>query len=328
MFNMITGKKKKTAFSFNDVLELTNNGRDIYVKYLGKISNKAMKRPWGKDSHPSWGVWQSAEGRWLWKDLATEESGGAIQFVQRMFNLSYSEAIDKIYYDLALGEKDVSVKRQYDDGTAMKVEYIHIAAKVMKFKERHHAFWNAVGVTEDWCKKFDCYAVKELAINRVKYPIGEYECVFVYFASDINKVKVYFPNREGAGRFRTNVYFEYLWEYHKQTHSDKLVVHKSMKDLITFAQLHPHNIATQNESIKVFSPDVVDKINEMSDEPWVFYGSDVDGVKKCIEITKNTGWKYINTPHNMLPEVNDIYSFVKKHGINKLEQFCKLKKLI
>lgn len=326
---MITGNKRKSTISVDDVLHLTDGGKDIYLKYVGKLSKGAMKRPWGRDTHPSWGVWQAPDGIWMWKDHASEEVGGPMQFVQRMFNLGYPEAIQKVCFDLGLDAMEVRADRVYKIQEKTANSYIHITAKVMKFKERHHAFWNSVDVTEDWCKKFDCYAVKELSINRKKVAINEHERVFVYLASDINKVKVYFPDRDGNSRFRTNVPYQYLWGYNKITHlCDNLVIHKSMKDLITFAQIHPHNIATQNESTKIFTADVVDTINHVAEQVWVFYGSDTDGVGKCTEITGATGWKYINTPRNMLPEINDVYSYVKKHGLKKLEQYCKSKNLL
>lgn len=288
-----------------------------------------MKRPWGRDEHPSWGVWQALDGVWMWKDQASEEVGGPLQFVQRLFNLSYPEAIQKVCYDLGLDNKYVEAHQVYVERNKEPTEYVHITAKVMKFKERHHAFWNSVEVTEDWCKKFDCYAVEELYISRRRVVIGEYERVFVYLASDIDKVKVYFPDRESGARFRNNVPFSYLWQRHKIVDKcHKLVVHKSMKDLITFAQLHPHNIATQNESVKLFTPEVVSSINHAADEVWMFYGSDDDGVKKCTEVTAQNNWKYINTPNHMLPDINDVYSYVKQHGLKKLEQYCKSKNLM
>jgi hypothetical protein len=323
---MVEGKKKIDTIPVEDIMHLTNGGREIYEKYLGKVG-KIMKRPWGSDKHPSWGIF-CKEDVWMWKDQAKEEAGGPVQFVQRLFNISYGEAIQKICFDFKLDTKEIKADRVFKIQEKTSTSYVHITARIQKFKPRHHQFWNAVDVTEDWCKKHNCFAVKELAINRQKITIGTYEIVFVYLAPDIEKVKVYFPDREEGARFRTNVPYNYLWNHSSCQKCDKLVIHKSMKDLITFAQLHPHNVATQNESVKVFNPEMVEKINNLSPEPWVFYGSDTDGVNKCKQVTAEHKWKYINTPKAMLPEINDVYSFVKKHGLKKLEEFCKQKHLL
>jgi hypothetical protein len=323
---MIEGNKKLTI-SAEDLVYYTNGGREVYERYMGRLHKGAMKRPWGTDKHPSFTVFPY-EDMWLWKDMATEEAGNPITFVQNLFGLSYKEALHKIAYDFNLTDKAVLADKVYTIQKAEPKRYAHITAKIQKFQVRHHQFWNIVGVTEDWCKKFNCFAVKELAIDRVKYPISDKERVFVYYAKDISKVKVYFPDRQGADRFRTNVPFNYLWEFSNLHNCDKLVIHKSMKDLITFAQIFPCNISTQNESIKVFDEDVVSKINSITTEPWIFYGSDNDGVRKCTEVTNTNGWKYINTPKKDLPLVNDAYSYTKKYGLKQLEEFCKQKHLI
>lgn len=317
--------------STESLWKLTNNGADIYKFYVKKSPPFITKRPWAADKHPSWGVWQARSGVWLWKDHATEEAGDAITMVRRMFNLDGAEALTKICGDLGLVGIPIPMDVVEGDSpdVAHKIrEHVHITAKITKFTARHHKFWNVVGVTEDYCKKFDCYAVKELAINHRKVNIGCYERVFVYYARDIDKVKIYFPDREGVARFRNNIPNTYLWRSSYLENFDKLVIHKSMKDLITFSQIYPHNIATQNESLSPFTEENVAFINAHSKEPWLFYGSDADGVKKSTNITKTFDWKYINTPANLLPDVNDIYSFVKEHGLKKLEEFCKQKTLI
>jgi len=325
---MITGNVRQEALTVEDLLYYTSGGKEIYEMYLGKQVNSRtiMKRPWGSDNHPSWGVFFK-DDVWLWKDQATEEVGNAVAFVQKLYDISYKEAIDKIKGDFGLGDKQSLKDRHYVIQASEPKKYAHITAKTIRFKERHHSFWNPVEVTEDWCKKYDCYAVKELAINRKRVHIGENETVFVYLADDIKKVKVYFPERRDM-RFRTNAPSDYLWEAHRVECCNRLAIHKSMKDLITFAQIFPYNIATQNESIKLFNEEVVSKINTLSPDPWLFYGSDPDGVKKCTEVTKINGWKYINTPSAMLPAINDVYGYVKQHGLKKLEEFCKQKHLI
>jgi hypothetical protein len=101
-----------------------------------------------------------------------------------------------------------------------------------------------------------------------------------------------------------------------------------MKDLIVTTLIQPCTIATQAEAVKIFDNETVKKINHISKRPFVWYGSDWDGVKKCKEITDTNKWRYINTPKHLLPEINDVYGYVKKFGIKQLEEFMKSKKVI
>lgn len=86
--------------------------------------------------------------------------------------------------------------------------------------------------------------------------------------------------------------------------------------------------AFQNESAGIFEGEMLEKIVTLSKKPVVWYGADPDGVEKCTKITKANKWGYINTPKNLLPDVNDAYSYAKKFGLKRLEEFMKLKKLV
>ncbi len=319
----MTGDKKIPPLSSDDILFYTGGGRDIFERYLGKI-NKIMKRPWGKDRKPSWGVFLY-NNTYYWKDNATEESGTAIQFVQKYFGLTFQEAMDKIKWDFSLGGKESRVQGIQNQYVKEEKRPVHIAYDKQPFQKRHHAYWNCTDVSENWCKGHNCYAVKDLAIDRKKVFIKPTERVFVYETSSV-LCKIYFPDRVGMNRFRNNLPWDYLWNI-QNVNSQRLVVQKSMKDLIVTSLIYPNIIATQSEHLKIFTPEVKERIENISKDVWVWYGSDEDGVKKCQNITKEFGWKYINTPKDEDPTINDSYSYACKYGLDKLKEFCKLKEL-
>lgn len=330
----VKGSQKKQHLTSDEILQRTSGGYDIFMYYLGRVQ-RSMKRPagWGKkDKDASWGIYPYND-IWFWKDFASEDSGTAIQFVERHFGLTFKEARDKICWDFGFGGTEVNAKPAIITWTAPegeeREEYVHIGVTTKPFTKRHHEFWNAAEVTEEWCKKFNCFAVKDLAVKRRKVAIKPNEIVFVYKALDIESYKIYFPERGGDfGKFRNNVPYRYLWNYDNVKECDDLIVCKSNKDMIVTAMLTDCVIATQNESIKIFNEEVVGKINKISKTPWMWYGSDPDGVKKCIAITGTNQWRYINTPKNLLPEINDQYGYVKQFGLKGLEEFMKLKKLL
>lgn len=321
---MIQGKPK-INMSVEDILSITSGGYDIYKYYIGKV-DKIMQRPWGKkEKKLSWGVFQRA-GIWYWKDQATEEGGNAIKFVQKMFSLGFKDAISKIIEDLALlpGTTKSSFKLQIAQQDLIQYAKIKFTSK--KFEDSHKKFWDPA--PEEFCNKYECYAVKDAAINGKRIPISDDEIVFAYYAPEEDAVKLYFPNREKENRFRNSVSYHYLWNFSKLQKCQDLIIQKSVKDMIFTCLIKPECTATQAEAIKIFNPEVVKKINDISENPWVWYGSDWDGVSKCKKITDTNLWKYINTPKNLLPEINDVYGYVKKFGINALADFIKQKRLI
>lgn len=335
---MIKGEVKQDRMSMDEILDRTNNGYDIFRFYLGKV-HKSMPRPWGKkESKPSWGVYPGRNGIWMWKDLADERTGNAITFVQEYFSLTPAGAMDKICSDFGLGEFRQKTKNPVIvtwEKPDIERDYCDIHFSTQPFTEKGHQFWNIAEVTEEDCKKMNYFQVKDLAINRRKMNLRRDEIVFAYYDEGSDSVKIYFPERDKGDKFRSNIDYHHLWNYENVGECDKLLVAKSNKDLLVTSLIFPCTIATQSEAVQIFNPEVVGKINAITKSPYIFYGSDWDGVKKCKEITSTNKWKYINTPKEFLPEVNDPYSFVKMHnlqtmgtGLRKLEEYMKLKKVI
>lgn len=330
---MIKGVEKTGSIPVDDILRITNGGFDIFKAYLGNVS-RLMNRPWGrKEKKLSWGIFPK-DGVWFYKDQANEETGNAFHFVQRMFGLDFLQAKDKICWDFGIGGKEINASPVKITWEAPEIEkkYTNIGFTHQPFKKAHHEFWNIAETTEEHCRKYNCLAIKDLAINsrRVNLRVGE--VAFVYYATE--GVKIYFPERERSKRFKSNVNFHHLWNYENLKDCNNLIVQKSNKDMIVTSMIEECCIATQAEAIGIFDPPTVEKINQISKHPWIWYGSDWDGVKKCKEITDTNAWRYINTDKEFLPD-NDVYSVVKMWnmkepgtGLKKLQEFMKLKKLI
>jgi hypothetical protein len=334
---MVKGNKRKEFLRPEDVYAFTDGGYDIFRYYLRTVG-RVMNRPWGKrEKHPSWGIFKYSDGYWYYKDQANGESGTALQFVQKFFNLEYKEAMIKICFDFGLGEEKLNVnpvKVTWETPDADE-QYSTIDIISMPFKQKHHDFWNIAEVTEEHCKKMNCFAVKKLAINGKYKPIPAGEIVFAYYCPEFRSYKIYFPERSKGNKFRNNVPGNYLWNIEHVEKCEKLIVQKSNKDLTVTSMLTDCVVANQNESAGIFDQEMVDTLNGLSKSIWIWYGSDPDGVKKCQTITATHKWNYINTPKFLLPDVNDTYSFVKMHnitrmgtGLKELEKFMQSKNLL
>jgi len=320
--------KGEQIYTVDDILFRTTQGFDIFRYYLGSSIRRVMSCPWRKDTHPSWGI--SNNGTfWYYKDFATEETGNAIHFVEKYFGLSFQDALSKIAYDFGISKVEINaqpVKIVWDK--PIDQDYMDIRIFEMPFTKRHHEFWNRAEVTEEHCKKYNCFAASQVSINRKKFFLKKDELCFAYYCSEEDGFKIYLPEREKSERFRNNVSYHHLWNYSNVSECDDLIVQKSMKDLIVTTMINECCIATQAEGIKIFNEEVIEKINKISKSPWIWYGSDWDGVKKCKEITDTNKYKYINTPKILLPEINDSYGYACKYGLKGLEDFMRSKKLI
>lgn len=321
---MIKGNMREERMRYEEVLERTSAGYDIYMYYEGKVE-KLMRCPWRKDDHKSFGI-SMGNDIWIWRDFATEETGTPVDFVMKKFSLSFAEALNKIIYDFGWSTKRVNANPVKITWERIEPQIIPISFSTKPFEKKHHDYWNRAGVSEIDCNKKECWAVKDLAVNRKRFYIKEDEIVFAYYSPEEDRAKIYFPEREKGSRFLNNVSFYYLWNFSNVSECKDLIVQKSVKDLIVTSVITPCVIASQAEAVKIFNDDIVEKINTISQNVWVWYGSDVDGVEKCKEITKRFHWKYINTPKKYLPDVNDTYGMACKYGLKEVEEFMKHKK--
>jgi len=321
--------KGRTLISLEDVLKHTNGGWDVFSSEIkGLKVGAAFKSPLRKDNHPSVSL-ACRDGIWTLKDFSTGEVYSAIKFVQVKYNLTFQDAISKIAQDSGLKDVIGKVYKSVQMPDIQKLEKeIHFDFFPKKWTKRHFQFWEYTEVDEAHCKRYNTFAIKEAAINHTRIHIGKDEVAWAYVA-DNGKMKFYFPEREKGERFKGNIRGTHLWNFDNMEKCEKIVVIKSMKDLLVSTILFPCITATQNEDAKIFSPSIVKKLEEKGGKIYIFYGSDDQGKGESIKITKEHGWHWINTPNEYLPDVNDAYSLCKKTKSNKaLEELFRKKRII
>jgi hypothetical protein len=336
---MITGtlKKEKSFLGSEEILDRTTGGYDIYMFYLGKVA-RIMNRPWGRtERKPSWGIYPW-NGLWLWKDQAREEAGNAIQFVQKTYGLDYNGAINKIASDFGITPNEELTKLKpkvvtWDEPTEEDKVYVRMNFTSKPFQKEHHEFWAGTDVCEARCNRYECWAVKDLAIKGKRFKLRENEVVFAYYAPQEDAVKIYFPERgqdEWNPKFRNNVSGSYLWNYERlleQTGGslEKGLIQKSMKDLLVSTLFTENVIAGQNEQSKLWlSPYTQERVGKLfSGQIWMAFGSDTDGMEKSQKVTSHTGWNRAYPDENLLPTINDFYSLAKAQSPKAVENLLK-----
>ncbi len=331
---MIQGKKKTDLLDVDEIMMLTNGGFDIFRYYLGATCGRIMQRPWmgsKKEKTLSWGIFcKGYTGIWCYSDRATEDSGNAIHFVQKYFGLTFPEAINKICWDFGLGgyktiSKPAEITWEKPD---IEKDYTEIGVINKPFTQRHKDYWSIVGCSEEHCNEYNCFAVKNLAINRRNVPINPNEIVFSYYNPVDHSYKIYFPDRPKDKRFKNNVRGHYIWYLDRYNDCDDLMIAKSNKDAIVLAQFGLCVAATQNEGISCIEPNI-EEIQSRTKKIHIVYGNDKQGWDMSYKITKKYGWDYFNIPQPELEKgIIDPYDYAKAYGPKKLEELLKLKNLI
>lgn len=320
-----------------DLRELVN-GRlseyDIYHYYLGEFRlNTVMKSPFHRDRHPSFSVGVSTSGRLVWRDYSADEKGGVIDMVQKIYGLTYHQALQKIAQDFGLLIADsIQYKKIISSYVQPVIEkhdtIIHVRAG--KWTKKSLEYWSAYGIDQQQLEREEIYNVDEWYLNRMRQGKKPGENVFAYrFPGDL--FKLYMPDRtREEGRWKTNVPCHTIEGLDRLNGDKKVLITKSRKDRLCLQQITPYTVLNvQNEGSSCFTEEFRKQLEHR--EVIVMYDNDPPGVGNCKKICDSWLYNYVNVPRHMLVEhkVKDASDWYKHEGNNgALKEFLKSKKVI
>lgn len=309
----------------DDILNATEGGKEIFEKIIGEIPKKCINSPLREDNNPSFSIFLANNGLWMYKDFSNGDSGTAIQFVQKLHNISYSEAILhiqglKIDLNKSVGHKKVK------ESKPVIVDWIE-----QKFTDQHKRYFGEYELDESFLNSRDIWALKTLAVNKRIQKFPEHQFKFAYYAKDIDMIKVLTlgENVTKDEKWKNwGIPNSYIWDYwrYKDLKCDNLMVVKSNKDSAILASLGYCSVTTQNESSAILIQNK-DKLEKICKKPIIVYGSDIQGTNESIKANETLHWRYFNTKKRYLKlyDANDIAEVVKILGINRIKQDLKEK---
>lgn len=313
----------------SDILFLTDQGRNIWEKEIGRFSeNDNICSPIRTDKTPSFRIKKGNNGIYYGRDYGGDQwSGNGIDFIQKIYNLSFKDACKKICADFNL---DNTEKKEYEKVITIvkkKEKQLEIDFSDKPFTKKHHQYWNRGEINEDFLKSHNIFAVKTWAINKVIQLIPDNQITFAYYADDINGVKILNigPDVLKKDKWRTNINNSYLWYFSQYSNVKDLNVVKSVKDLMVFKILDYEGIATQSENREILDTNM-ERILTVCESPILVMGSDIQGVDTCKPIQQKYNTRYFNTPKNLLKfNINDPFGYVCEFGLKSFDKLYKRK---
>ena len=260
-------KKPKYRNKYEEILEKLDT-IDIYSFYLRvnirKIPFK-IKSPLRKqENNPSFNLY-FYNNTILWKDFTLNESGNVYTLVSKMYNLSYNEAINKIYNDMIL-QNFVNTNRQIYGvnktiltNNQSKVELTPYLFN--KFIPKSYwDYWKQYKViTKDILNKNRVNAVKYVYYNDylyAKYTANDIVILYTEYRKNKSKAyrKIYRPfNKEK--KWISNFRGDSKWLIHGlgsiNKNTNYIIITKSNKDKMVLEGLNYNAINVQNEGITI-----------------------------------------------------------------------------
>jgi hypothetical protein len=197
-----------------------------------------------------------------------------------------------------------------------------------KFTQEELAYWNQYYQSLDDLRANNVYSIKQLYLNRKKFPIKDTELRFGYLYD--GHWKVYRPFGDKKSKWvPNNVPITTMDGKDDIANCSVAFINKSKKDYMVMKKVFPCCCAVQNEGVACFSDENVEYLKANSDRQILSFDADEVGVKNSQMITKLFDFEYANVPRKYLTEgIKDWADLAKEHGLEAIESYLKHKQLL
>lgn len=315
-----------SRLSKNETEDIINNSIEIYKKELNLIikgNNYISLCPLHGEKSPSFNI--NIDYPYLFKCFGCGETGNVISFISKLYNITYNEAIDYILnLDIKLKS---NIKYEVKEKKELVIDFVD-----MPFNEQGHKYWNEYKLTEEFLRKNNVFQVKKYAINKKIIKHNDNRIIFAYLAVD-GKVKLLNIGEsvDKSEKWKSNIKSDYLWYYedYSSDNCNNLLLAKSVKDSLVLKYLNRCSVAVQSENAKPIIKNCIEKLEKITKNIYVCFGSDLQGKTESLILTKATGWKHFNTKDKYLKkyDINDFAELVKVYDMKKLDEELKEKNL-
>lgn len=326
---MIQGNKKQTLTVKVIMSKITEY--DIFKYYMMGSTwtiNQITFSPFRKETNPSFLI-SNRSGNLTFIDFAdTDKRGDCFTFVMKMYNCDFDTALKIIDRDFGLGLAGehtntgtyTKITSEYKQPEDLGKRYCHIQCSVRKFTTEELKYWNQYHLSEDDLKANNVYALKQVFLNRQRFPLKPSELVFGYYYD--GNWKIYRPYADPKFKWLpNNVPITAMdgKEDIKKCHT--AFINKSKKDYMVIKKLFPTTCAVQNEGIACFSHENLEYIKENSKRQILSFDSDPTGVKNSKLISDTFGFDYCNVPRTYLSDgIKDWADLAKGYGMSTVEK--------
>jgi len=333
---MAIAGNKKIELTMDSILEKVSD-YDIFRWYMPTKDwelNEITLSPFRREKNPSF-IIGNKRGYVSFIDFGnTEFRGDCFTFVKKLYNLAnLDEVLRKIDKDFGLGISSSEIKDykkitgEYKQPEIVKRNTL-IQVTTRKFTNEELAYWNTYHQNITDLRNNEIYSIKELYLNKKKFPLKDTDLRFGYFYNGFWKIYRPFLGKKEKW-FPNNVPITTMDGKEDIKGCKTAFINKSKKDHMVIKKIFPCSCAVQNEGIACFSPENVEYIKNNSETQVLSFDSDVTGVKNSQQITELFGFTYCNVHRKYLQEgIKDWADLAKTHGMQAVEEVLKQKQLL
>lgn len=268
----------------------------MYIPQLKEIPS-VVSSPLRRDEHPSFRVYSPDGTKVRFYDYATGESGGIIDLVMRLFNCSFTQALERIDLDTTNRKASLPIQSSQDCGK-IKIRSECLAFQIRsqrrEWEEYDFEYWDSYGVPKNWLLYADIYPISYIFIvSETGYiktlKADKYAYTFIERKDGRVTEKVYQPfNKEGM-KWRSG-HDASVWDLWTKLpeKGEMCIITSSRKDaLCIWAQTGIPSVSLQSETTNI-KPQVLEELKSRFKKVFVLYDNDfesdinhgrIDGIK-------------------------------------------------
>lgn len=272
---------------------------EIMVRYVGvaiKINEK-FKSPFREDNSPSCVFYYNKAGKLLFRDFGQGRPMDCFEVACKVNRCSFSDVLKRITDEFNLltvprapkVDEALELQKQLaNDPTIITIEPFTLNGS-WDMDDAGQKFWNRYGITPSTLKKYKVFQLNQAWCN--EKPVYRHTATnpgFAYWFND-GAYKLYFPTRDKV-RFLCNT--DVVQGHDQLPQGGKhLVITKSMKDVMVFAEYGVPAIAPQSE-VHPLTDDYVDELKQRFGKITLVYDYDYTGVKNTNKMRRQFDINY------------------------------------
>lgn len=306
----------------------------LYNYYLGYYpkSNKKYLSPFKQERTPSFTFnINRTTNKLYYKCFSTGKFGDIITLIQELNNITYSEAIDKIYNENFKINRDNYSKYNSLNGNNNDIVRCNKSNKntdikviIKDYTQEDIDYWLSYHITIDILVKYDIKPCKQVWLNdNIWYDYNPLNPCYRYLFN--NKYKIYKPlETDKRYKWITNCNnIENIQGFKHLQPNRNIIITKSYKDVVICREyLKTQSISFHGENHNI-NDKVINWLKNNYQNITLLYDNDDSGIKASNKLVKLYNFNNIIIPKDIY-NTKDISDYIKNYGINQTIKFFKI----
>lgn len=287
-----------------------------------------IKSPLREDKRASFGIYSLDGIHIYYTDFSTKDTGSTYQLLSKMWGLTFSQTLEKIYHELVKHDKTINVnaiqKPKINVYSSLE-NNTNLEVKIRDWKDYDIDYWKSYGVPLEWLEWAEVYPISFKIVTkngrRYVFPAEKFAYAFVEHKENNVTLKIYQPfstTHKWANKHDRSVVS--LWTKIPQT-GDKVVICSSLKDALCLsANTKIPALAIQGEGYGM-SDTAIAELRKRFSKQYIILDNDKAGLSDAVKLAERTGFTNLVIPS--FEGGKDLSDYFKLFGKSRFVELIK-----